>query len=424
MHHFDYKKGVLHAEGVAITDLAAEVGTPFYCYSTATLERHFRVFQEAMDLPDTLICYAVKANSNLAVIRTLAKMGAGADVVSEGELRRSLAAGIPANRIVFSGVGKTEREMAFALDQDIYQFNVESEAELELLALVSRAKGKRAPVAIRVNPDVDAGTHAKISTGKAENKFGISHTQIAEIYERARQLPGIDVAGLAMHIGSQVTDLKPFEIAVRQIREQVKLLRGHGHIIDRLDLGGGLGIPYDHKAEAPPLPKDYGKMILDIVRDLDVRLMFEPGRMIVGNAGILVSRVVYLKTGNARRFVVLDAAMNDLIRPALYDAWHDIIPVKEPEKDAVTEPADIVGPVCESTDTFAKERMLPPLRQGSLVAFLSAGAYGAVQASTYNTRPLVPEILVNGDKAAVVRPRPSYDELLSLDTLPPWLEKV
>ncbi len=421
MHHFTYRNGVLYAEDVAIPDIARAVGTPFYCYSSATLERHFRVFRDAFQTADTLVAYSVKANANLSVIRTLAQAGAGADIVSEGELRRALKAGVPSERIVFSGVGKTRDEMAAALEADIYQFNVESEPELVALNDVARAKGRRAPVTLRINPDVDAGTHEKISTGRAENKFGIAWTQARKAYAAAAALPGIDIVGIDVHIGSQITDLAPFERAFEKVVELVALLRADGHAIRRLDLGGGLGIPYEAEGTPPPHPDQYAAMIERITKGLNVQLIFEPGRMIVGNAGALISRVLYVKEGIERRFLILDAAMNDLIRPALYGAHHDIVPIREAAAEATKTPFDVVGPVCETGDTFARQRRLPPLHSGDLVAILSAGAYGAVQASTYNSRPLVPEVLVRGEQMAVVRQRPSYEDMMAAEPLAAWL---
>ncbi|MGF1457205.1 MAG: diaminopimelate decarboxylase [Alphaproteobacteria bacterium] len=422
MHHFTYQNGVLHAEDVPLPRIAEAVGTPLYCYADATLRRHYHVFAEAVSGLDALICYAVKANSNLAVLQTLGDLGAGADVVSEGELLRALKAGIPASRIVFSGVGKSAGEMAAALEAGIFQFNVESEPELVLLDRIARDKGARATIALRINPNVDAGTHAKISTGKAENKFGIDSRDAARVFAQAQALSGLNPLGLAMHIGSQITALEPMADAFRGMRSVVEALRAEGHRIERVDLGGGLGIPYESDKAAPPLPADYAAMVKPIMGDLGCRLIFEPGRMIVGNAGVLLSRVLYIKEGRDRRFVVVDAAMNDLIRPSLYDAWHTILPVEAPAATATQEPADVVGPVCETGDTFAKARALPPLKAGDLVAFMSAGAYGAVQASTYNTRPLVPEVMVMGAQMAVIRPRPPLSALLDQDRMPPWLK--
>ena len=419
MNHFEYRSGELHAEGVPVSAVAEAVGTPVYVYSSATLERHYRVFAAAFEGLPTTICYAVKANSNLAVIRTLAALGAGADVVSEGELRRALAAGVAPGSIVFSGVGKTAAEIAFALDQGILQFNVESEPELEALSALACSKDTVAPIMIRINPDVDARTHAKISTGKSENKFGVPWQKAREVYARAAALPGIDVVGVDVHIGSQLTRLAPFEQAFRRVAELVAMLREDGHEIHRLDLGGGLGIPYDD--ETPPHPEDYGAMVRRVVGRLGCELVLEPGRVLVGNAGILVCRVIYLKEGAARTFAVLDGAMNDFIRPAMYQAFHRILPVRQAPPDGPSQLVDLVGPICESTDTFATNRELPPLAAGDRIVFCSAGAYGAVMASTYNTRPLVPEVMVRGAEFAVVRDRPSYDEMLDLDRMPRWL---
>jgi len=411
----------MYAEDVPIAEIAADVGTPFYCYASATIERHYRVFDEAFgDLPHR-ICYSLKANSNLAVLRTLARLGAGADVVSGGEIRRALAAGFKGPDIVFSGVGKTDDEMALALEAGVYQFNVESVPELMRLSAIAAEKGREAAITVRVNPDVDAVTHAKITTGKAENKFGIPWQEARDVYARAAALPGIRVVGLDVHIGSQLTDLAPFEAAFRRVAELVETLRADGHTIDRLDLGGGLGIPYGgDESTVPPLPSDYGTMVRKVLGNLGCELMVEPGRLIVGNAGILVSRVIYVKEGEARTFVILDAAMNDLLRPSLYDAYHDIVAVRTPE-DAETAPVDVVGPVCETGDTFARARPLPPLQSGDLVAFMSAGAYGAVMASEYNSRPLVPEVLVAGEQYAVTRRRPRFEEMIALVSIPDWL---
>ncbi|CAM5486093.1 diaminopimelate decarboxylase [Aquamicrobium terrae] len=421
MNHFDYRDGVLHAEDVAIPDIAAEVGTPFYCYSTATLTRHFRVFSEAFSDLDALVCYAMKANSNQAVLKTLAKLGAGADVVSEGELRRALAAGIPAEKILFSGVGKTAREMDFALEAGILCFNVESEPELELLSARAVALGRTAPVSLRINPDVDARTHAKISTGKAENKFGIARQSARAVYARAAELPGIKVAGIDMHIGSQITELQPFDDAFGLLAELVGTLRADGHAIGHVDLGGGLGIPYRADNDPPPLPDAYAAIVRKHVARLGLKVMFEPGRMIAGNAGILVSEVIYVKEGEAKNFLIVDAAMNDLIRPTLYEAFHGIRPVVQPPVDAPRMKVDVVGQVCETGDYLGLDRDLPRLQAGDLIAVGTAGAYGAVQAGTYNTRLLVPEVLVDGDRFAVVRPRGTYEELIGLDRLPDWL---
>jgi diaminopimelate decarboxylase len=421
VNHFDYKDGVLHAEGVSIPDIAKAVGTPFYCYSTATIERHFKVFSAAFADMDTLVAYALKANSNQAVLKTLARLGSGADVVSEGEMRRALAAGIPANRIVFSGVGKKPGEMDFALAAGIHCFNVESEPELEILSGRAVAAGKIAPVSLRINPDVDAKTHKKISTGKSENKFGIPLAKAGTIYAHAAKLPGLKVTGIDMHIGSQITDLEPFDNAFRLLAELVAQLQADGHDIKHVDLGGGLGIPYHFDNNPPPLPDAYAQIVQKHIKPLGLKTIFEPGRLIVGNAGILVSEVIYLKEGDARNFIIVDAAMNDLIRPTLYDAFHIIRPVKEP---AVNDPrirGDVVGPVCETGDYLGLDRDLPRPAPGDLIAIGTAGAYGAVQAGTYNTRLLVPEVLVNGDRFHVVRPRTSYDELIGLDSVPDWL---
>ncbi|MGE0667362.1 MAG: diaminopimelate decarboxylase [Sphingomonadales bacterium] len=421
MNHFEYRDGVLHAEDVPLPEIAASVGTPFYCYSTATLARHFTVFRNAFSGMDALVCYAMKANSNLAVLKTLARLGAGADIVSEGELRRALAAGIPADRIVFSGVGKTRDEMAFALDQGILQFNVESEPELLVLNAVASARGLRAPVALRINPDVDARTHEKISTGKGENKFGLPLVRARDMYRLAAELPGIDPVGVDVHIGSQLTSLEPYEEAFRHIADLVRELRAEGHDIRRVDVGGGLGIPYHPDDPEPPHPDLYAALIQRLIGPLDCQVVLEPGRLIVGNAGILVSQVIYVKSAGNRSFVIIDGAMNDLIRPSMYGAYHHILPVTEPPPGAEASPVDFVGPVCETGDTFAKERLSTPLAAGDLVAIMSAGAYGAVMASSYNTRPLVPEVLVDGSRFAVTRRRPTYDEMLAAEALPDWL---
>lgn len=421
MNHFDYRDGELFAEDVRVADIAAAVGTPFYCYSTATLERHYRVFHEAFADLDPLVAYAMKANSNQAVIRTLALMGAGADVVSEGELRRALAAGIAPSKILFSGVGKTAAEMDFALAAGIHCFNVESEPELEQLSARAVAAGARAPVSLRINPDVDARTHRKISTGKSENKFGIPLKHARDVYRRAASLPGIDVAGIDMHIGSQITDLEPFDNAFALLAELTGALRADGHAIRHVDLGGGLGIPYRFDNDPPPLPTAYSDIVRRHVAQLGVKVIFEPGRLIVGNAGILVASVIYVKEGDARNFVIIDAAMNDLIRPTLYDAWHDIRPVRQAAIEAPRLVADVVGPVCETGDFMALDRDMPRVAAGDLISIGTAGAYGAVQAGTYNSRLLVPEVLVDGDRFHVIRPRRTYDELIGLDSLPDWL---
>ncbi|WP_395664316.1 diaminopimelate decarboxylase [Methylocella sp.] len=421
MHHFTLKNGVLHAEDVDLESLAARVGTPFYCYSDATLRRHYQVFSAALEGLDAMVCFAVKANSNQAVLSTLARLGAGMDVVSEGELRRALAAGAPAGRITFSGVGKTRAEMAFALRAGIFCFNVESEPELLALSEVAAGMGATASVSLRVNPDVDARTHAKISTGKAENKFGVPIARARDVYAGAKTLPGLRVAGLDLHIGSQITDLEPFDSAFRLAASFVQTLRGDGHEIGHVDVGGGLGIPY-RAGEDPASyhPDRYARVIRARLGALGVKIVCEPGRLIVGNAGLLVTRVLYVKKGESKSFVIVDAAMNDLIRPTLYDAWHEITPVR-PRPHAPEILADVVGPVCETGDYLAQGRAMPAPQAGDLLAVLSAGAYGATQSSTYNTRLLAPEVLARGGEAAVVRPRPSYDDLIGLDKLPPWL---
>jgi diaminopimelate decarboxylase len=423
VNHFSYRDGVLHAEDVSLPALAVEVGTPFYCYATATLLRHYRVFSEAFAGLDSLICYSVKANSNQAIIRTLVEAGAGLDVVSEGELRRALAAGCPPETIVFAGVGKTAREIAFAIDTGILCFNVESEPELQSISAIASAKGRTAAVSIRINPDIDARTHRKITTGRAENKFGIPASRAREVYRLAANLPGIRACGVDMHIGSQITDLAPFDAAYELLADLVQTLRADGHTIEHVDAGGGLGIPYRLNDPPPPPPADYGEIIRRRLGNLGARILFEPGRVFVGNAGILVASVVFVKTGSAKSFVIVDAAMNDLIRPTLYDAHHDIIPVKAPPAGTPTLTADVVGGVCETGDYLALDRRLPMPESGDLIAVMTAGAYGAVQASTYNTRPLLPEILVNGADWAVVRPRQSYDDLIGMDRLAPWLTK-
>jgi diaminopimelate decarboxylase len=421
MDHFLYQNGALCAEDVPIAEIAAQVGTPFYVYSTATLLRHYQLFDDALEGLPHLVCYAMKAASNVAIIKTLAQAGAGMDVVSEGEYRRAKAAGVPGERIVFSGVGKTEREIRIALEGGIRQFNVESEPELQVISDVATSLGVTAPITIRVNPDVDAKTHAKITTGKAENKFGIPIARARDVYALAARLPGIKVVGIDVHIGSQLVDLEPFRRAYEMVADLTRALRDDGHDIQRLDLGGGLGIPYARSNDAPPLPMDFGAVIKETVGDLGCEVEIEPGRLIAGNAGLMVSQVIYVKSGDGRDFLILDSAMNDLIRPAMYEAHHDIIPVIEPAPGVAPHRYDIVGPVCESGDTFAKERDLPPLSAGDLVAFRSAGAYGAVMASEYNSRPLVPEILVNQDQFAVIRARPTFDEMINRDTLPIWL---
>ncbi|RMB02701.1 diaminopimelate decarboxylase [Eilatimonas milleporae] len=420
MDHFQYRGGHLFAEDVPLTDIAEQVGTPVYVYSTATLERHVNVFRDAFEGLDALICYAVKANSNQAVLKTLARAGTGADVVSLGELRRALAAGIPADKIVFAGVGKTPEEMAAGLDAGILQFNVESAPELEMLNTVAGQRSRTAPVSLRVNPDVDAKTHAKISTGRSENKFGISWTQVSGLYDRIRDLPHLEAVGVDVHIGSQLTALDPLKAAFTKVVSLVRSLRQNGHVIRHIDLGGGLGIPYEPGSAPPPLPSDYGRMVRETLGGLDCRIILEPGRLIAGNAGILLTKLLYDKHGDERRFYIVDAAMNDLSRPAMYEAYHDIVPVNDPSG---TEriPVDIVGPVCESGDTFTRARPMPVVRPGELLAIKSAGAYGAVMSGTYNSRPLVPEVLVNGTDFHVIRPRQTLDDLLALDRTPDWL---
>ena len=421
MDHFNYRDGVLHAEDVPLTRIAQAVGTPVYVYSAATLRRHFTLFRQALDWADhSLVCFAVKALSNIAVLKLLGDMGAGMDVVSIGEYARARAAGVPGDRIVFSGIGKTRDEMRAALTGGIRQFNVESEPELLALSEVAASLGLTAPIAIRVNPDVDAKTHAKIATGKSENKFGIPIARARELYALAAGLPGIAVVGVDMHIGSQLTDLAPYRAAYARMAELVAALRADGHAIRRLDMGGGLGIPYIRDNSVPPLPVEWGQVIRETVGALGCEIEVEPGRNIAGNAGVLLSQVVYVKHGEGRDFLILDAAMNDLIRPAMYEAHHELVPVIEP----ATPPDrrfDIVGPVCETGDTFARDMALPALAAADLVAFRSAGAYGAVMASEYNSRPLVPEVLVEGDRFAVIRPRPTIEEMLAREAIPDWL---
>jgi diaminopimelate decarboxylase len=421
MHHFRYVGGVLHAEAVSLPHIAETVGTPFYCYATATLERHYRVLQEAFAGLDPLICYAIKANPNLAVIATLARLGAGMDVVSEGELRRARAAGVPASKIIFAGVGKTRAEMAYALGEGIHSFNVESEGELEALSQTAANLGRTARVGLRINPDVDANTHAKISTGKAENKFGIPFADAPRLYTMAARLPGVEVVGIHVHIGSQITGLAPFRNAFALMRELALKLRAAGHPIRHLDLGGGLGAPYRADNAAPPTPAQYAEVVRQTVGDLGLALTLEPGRMIVANAGILVARVLYTKRGRDKTFAVVDAAMNDLIRPTLYEAYHEIWPIEEAKQELAPILQDVVGPICESGDYLALDRLLPPFTGGDCVAFMTAGAYGAAMASTYNSRLLVPEVLVKGEDFAVVRPRQTWAELIGSDRLPEWL---
>ena len=421
MDHFSYKSGILHAEDASIKEIAKKVGTPFYVYSTATLRRHFDLFESALSGIDHLICYAVKAASNQAILRTLANFGAGMDVVSGGEYKRAREAGVEGSQIVFSGVGKTGAEMKLALTEGVRQFNVESEEELLVLSAIAYNMDKVAPITIRVNPDVDAKTHEKIATGKAENKFGIPISRAREVYAKAASLPGIQVVGIDVHIGSQLTQLLPFEEAYKKLADLTEMLRSDGHEIKRLDLGGGLGIPYGSKDGSPPTPKEYGQMIKRVLGHLNCEIEIEPGRLLVGNAGLLVSEVIYVKKGHDREFLILDAAMNDLLRPALYEAYHDIVPVMQPSVNQKNTVYDVVGPVCETGDTFAKSRTMHICKPGELVAFRSAGAYGAAMASEYNTRPLVPEVLVNNSDYSEIRERPTLDEIIGRDKIPNWL---
>jgi diaminopimelate decarboxylase len=420
MHHFTYRRGVLHAEDCALDAIARDVGAPFYCYSTATIERHYSVFSEAFAGHGALICYSIKANSNLSVIRTLARLGSGADVVSEGEIHRALAAGIPPEKIVFSGVGKTRAEIAVALDAGIFGFNVESEAELRALSEVASGRGVSARIAFRINPDVDAKTHAKISTGKSEHKFGVAWRDARALYALARTLPGVSAEGVHMHIGSQITHMEPFKNAFALLASLVEDLRSDGHEISFVNLGGGLGIPYRWDLQEPPLPNEYADIVIALSNRLGARLLFEPGRVIMGNAGILVTQVIYTKRGE-KHFIIVDAGMNDLIRPTLYDAYHDIWPVQEALRSGNMARADVVGPVCETGDFVAKDRAMPEVAAGDLLAIMTAGAYGAVQASSYNSRRLVPEVLVSGADYAVIRPRPSYEDMLKAEPIAPWL---
>ena len=420
MDHFNYRDGQLYAEDVSVAEIAASVGTPFYVYSTATLVRHFQLFDDALDGMDHCICYAMKAASNQAILKTLGNLGAGMDVVSGGEYRRAISAGIPPEKVVFSVVGKTLEEITLALQNGIRQFNVESDSELEQISAIASSMSKIAPIAIRINPDVDAQTHEKIATGKAENKFGIPISRARDVYSKASKMPGINIVGIDLHIGSQLTDLEPFQKAYQKLADLTQILRQDGHKIKRLDLGGGLGIPYEKNKSAPPLPVEYGKMVRKVLGHLDCEIEIEPGRLIVGNAGILVSSVIGVKNGDNRNFLILDAAMNDLIRPAMYDAYHDIIPIKQLSLPEAVY--DVVGPVCETGDTFAKKRTMPEVNKNDLVAFRSAGAYGAVMSSEYNTRPLIPEVMVNRNEFSIIRKRPSYEEIIDRDIIPNWLK--
>ncbi len=421
MHHFSYKNGILHAEDVSLEEIAKKVGTPFYCYSTATLERHYTVFKQVFDGIDTLICYAMKANSNQAVLKTLANLGSGADVVSEGELRRALLAGIPPEKIVFSGVGKTSFELKAALDAGILCINVESEPELHNLSRIASEMGKEAHVSFRINPDVDAKTHDKIATGKSENKFGIPLKDAERVYAEAARLPGVKPTGIDMHIGSQITDLQPFDNAFSRLGALIRSLREQGHAIDHVDLGGGLGIPYKHDNLPPPDPQNYAKVVRHHVESLDCRVIFEPGRLIAGNAGILVGEVIYVKQGEAKTFIIGNVGMNDLIRPTLYEAHHDVLCIEEKKSDAEWITADLVGPVCETGDYIAQDRSMPLMKSGDLFAVLSAGAYGAVQSNTYNTRPLVAEVIVKNNVYEIIRPHMSVDCIINIDNIPKWL---
>ncbi|WP_298361843.1 diaminopimelate decarboxylase [uncultured Litoreibacter sp.] len=421
MDHFLYRDGELYAEDVPLREIAASVGAPFYCYSSATFTRHFKLLDEALEGMDHLVCYAMKANSNQAILKLLGDLGAGMDVVSGGEYRRAKAAGVPGDRIVFSGVGKTEAEMRLAIEGGIRQFNIESEPEMAVLSRVAASLGAEVPVTVRVNPDVDAKTHEKISTGRKGDKFGIPISRAREVYALAASLPGLKVIGIDVHIGSQMVDFEPYRLAYRKVAELTEVLRGDGHEISRLDLGGGMGIPYERTNADPPLPRDYGQIVREEVGHLGCEIEIEPGRLIAGNSGVLVSEVIYVKSGEDREFLILNAAMNDLIRPAMYGAHHDIVPVKEPAVGELPTKYDVVGPVCESGDTFAKGRAMARMQAGDLVAFRTAGAYGAVMASEYNSRPMIPEVLVHGDQFAVIRARPTFDEMINRDTIPEWL---
>ena len=420
MDYFVYKDGALHAEDVDLSHIAAAVGTPFYVYSSATLLRHFKLLDDGLQGMDHLICYAMKAASNQAILKLLGGVGAGMDVVSGGEYARARAAGIPAERIVFSGVGKTRSEMEMVMNGGIRQFNVESEPEMRLLSQVAVELKQIAPITIRINPDVDAKTHVKISTGRKEDKFGIPISKAREVYALAAGLPGLKIVGIDVHIGSQLTELEPFALAYEKVAKLTDVLRADGHEITRLDLGGGLGIPYEKSNECPPTPADYGALIREKVGHLGCEIEIEPGRFITGNSGLLVSEVIYVKEGEDREFLIVDGAMNDLIRPAMYGAHHEIVPIVEPAAGVDYQPYDVVGPVCESGDTFAKGRALPEMQAGDLIAFRSAGAYGAVMASEYNSRPLVPEVIVHGDQFAVIRARPSLEDIINRDTIPEW----
>ncbi|PCI84623.1 MAG: diaminopimelate decarboxylase [Hyphomicrobiales bacterium] len=420
MHYFEYKDGELFAENVSLAEIAEQVGTPFYCYSASTFRRHIKMFQQSFADRDALICYAMKANSNQAVLTLIAKLGAGVDVVSGGEMKRAILAGFPADKIVYSGVAKTYAEIEYGLEIGIHCFNAESEPELIRINEIAKAKGLKAPVSVRVNPDVDAGGHEKIMTGKAENKFGIPWKKIDKVYELIASLPHLEVVGIDLHIGSQITDLAPFAEAFERVGTLVTSLRAAGHKIQHVDFGGGLGVPYKNDNDIPPHPDEYAAMINKVAGSLGVKYIFEPGRMIAANAGVLVGKVEYVKHGDGRDFLISDVGMNDLIRPTLYDAYHDILPLKQAD-GVETQLVDVVGPVCETGDYTAKGRELPVFEQGDLFAIMSAGAYGAVQAGTYNTRALVPEVLVDDDRFAVVRKRVEVDEIIALDDVPDWL---
>ena len=422
MHHFNRREDRLFAENVDVTALAERIGTPFYCYSTATLRQHYTRLKNAFAQNEVTICYSVKANSNLGVIATLADLGSGADVVSEGELRRALLSGIPAEKIVFSGVGKTEAEMTYALNADIAQFNVESRAELEQLSEVATKQGKTARISLRVNPDIDAGTHEKISTGKAENKFGIAWDEAEASYAKAATLPGLEIVGIDIHIGSQITELTPFRNAFTKVADLLEKLTDAGHNITTLDLGGGLGIPYGPEDAPLPSPEDYANLIDEIFGDSGCRIFLEPGRLIAGNAGILVTSVIRTKKGEAKNFIIVDAAMTELMRPTLYGAYHDIQPVIT--NGNVQDVWDVVGPVCETGDFLGSERSLPEPQKGDLLAIFTCGAYGASLGSSYNTRLSAPEVLIDNEKFEIIRARPQYDDILALEKVPDWLKKA